>query len=629
MPKRAVNLYWRLVTRFNLSEDQQSTLWALVIGLAAGFAAAVFRVLIEDMGLLCFRDLPLWLGFPAPTAWGWQALLPLIPMLGGLVVGPMVYNWATEARGHGVPEVMFALSREGGRIRPRVGLVKALASAFTLGTGGSAGQEGPIVQIGSALGSGVGQGLRMPARKVKTFVACGAAAGISAVFNAPITGVFFAIEVLLGELRPRSFAFIVVSSATAWMVVTWLLGDAPLIQIPNWQMQHGWELLLCMLLGVLAAGVARFFVVSLYWWEDRFTRLRIKSILKPALGGLGLGIIGIAFPHVFGPGFTVMNAAVHGTTYDRLGTIVSEDFDPNSPHFLLPVVSDESSALALDGREDHSAVFIAMIVLLLLTVAKIQATSLTLSSGGSGGVFTPSLVIGSTLGAAFGLGMQLILPGQTAPAGAYAVIAMAATFAASAHAPVTGILMLYELSLHHGLMPGIMVATVVATLLSYRLSADSIYTVKFKRLGWRIGDSQARDPLQQIQVRVAMATEFFSLPPTMTPRQALLYAETVGQRAYPVVAENSSELQGLITIYDLNIAIASRHSEDVPISELMDPSPSVLTPDDHLDRAVRLLDESDAQMLPVVGSRGERRLIGVLTHATLIRAYNEYQMERE
>lgn len=624
--------YWRLVERLNLTDDQQSLLWAVVIGIGGGLIAFVLRLAIDGMTRLIFRDLAGMAGFESSTDLGWQFIQPLLPMIGGLLMAPVVLRWAVEAKGHGVSEVMLAMAREGGRIRPRVGVVKGIASAITIGTGGSAGQEGPIVQIGSALGSSIGQGLQMPARKIKTFLACGAAAGISAVFNTPITGVFFAVEILLGEIRPRSFSFIVVSAATSWMVATGLMGDHPLLVIPSWRLSTPWELALCMVLGICAALMARLFVVTFYWCEDLFENIRISPYLKPALGGLGVGIIGIAFPQVFGSGYAAMTAAAHGTVHNRLGALMSQRFDPDSPLLLmLPSVlaAETPTGSPVVRSAAPGLVLTAMAIMLLLAFAKILATSLTLGSGGSGGVFAPALFIGAMFGGAFGLALESLLPGQTAPAGAYAVMGMAATFAASAHAPVTAILLLYELMRHHALIPGIMVATVVATLIAYRLSPDSIYTVKFKRRGWRIGDMQARDPLQQIQVRDAMVTEFFRLQPDMTVQQALLYAETVGQRAYPVVEENGNNLLGLITVHDLNLAIASRRPETTPIAELMDPSPPVVTPEDHLDRAVALLDNTDAPMLPVVAARGDRRLVGALTHATLIRAYGEYQRERE
>ncbi len=631
MPNRSAHLYRRLVERLHLTEDQQSIFWALVIGAVGGLAAFFFRGLIEGLWHLLFHLLPHWLGFESTTDINWQMLRPLVPALGGLIVGPMVYRWAIEARGHGVPEVMLAMGREGGRIRPRVGAIKAVASSVTLGSGGSAGQEGPIVQVGSALGSLIGQWLHLPARKIKTFVACGAAAGISAVFSAPIAGVFFSIEVLLGELRPRSASFVVLSSAAAWVVARTLMGDDPLLVVPEWEFTHSWEFIFWVILGVLAAGAGRLFVVVLYWLEDRFAEFKIKPYLKPMVGGLMVGLIGIAFPHVFGSGYRSMTAALNGTMYTSSGVMGTAPFDLNTADLMIhPLTASGASEVTLIEQMGGSGPILGVIALLLvLALVKILATSFTLGSGGSGGVFAPALFVGAMLGGAFGLALQLGFPGQTAPAGAYAVIGMAATFAASAQAPVTAILIIFELTHSEALIPATMVGTVVATMISHRLGKDSIYTVKFRRRGWRIGDMHARDPMKQIQVREAMATEFFHMQPTMTVRQALLYAETVGQKAYPVVGESETDLRGLVTIHDLNLAIASQRAEDTPLSALMDPTPSLCTPEDHLDSVIEALDESEANMLPVVASRGDQRLVGVLTHATMIRAYNEYQMDRE
>jgi CIC family chloride channel protein len=435
--------------------------------------------------------------------------------------------------------------------------------------------------------------------------------------------------VILGELRPRSLIFVVLSSASAWLMAHLLMSADRIFHLPPWTFVHTWEFFFWVVLGFIAAFAGRLFVVGLYACEDLFDRLKTKPWLKPAIGGLGVGILGIAIPHVFGSGYRVMNAALNGTVFTRLGALMQVPLSENTQNLLLPTVSDLDPAVSMLEQLGSGPIIAAMGLMLTLAVAKILATSLTLGSGGSGGVFAPALFIGALMGGAFGLLLQLVLPGHIAPPGAYAVIGMAATFAAAAHAPVTSILIIYELTRSEAMIPAIMVATVVATLLSYRLSEDSVYTVKFKRRGLRIGDTLARDPLKQIQVRDAMATEFFRMQPTMTIRQALLFAETVGQKAYPVVVEGSSDLLGLVTIYDLNLAIANNRSDDTPISDIMDPVPEMATPEDYLDLAVELLENTDANMLPIVATRNDARLIGVLTQSTIIHAYTEYQMNRE
>lgn len=615
-----------MVRWLGLSDDQFTVAWAIVLGAAVGLAAAGFRWLITGLELLFFHRVPEFLGFAGAADPAWTPWLPLIPMLGGLVVGPMVHRWAVEARGHGVPEVMLALAREGGRIRPRVGIVKAIASAFTLGSGGSAGQEGPIVQIGAALGSSAGQGFEMPPRRIRTFVACGAAAGISAVFNAPISGVAFAIEILIGELRARSLAAVLVGSATAWVVSRGLVTEEQSLICPPWEFLHGWEFVLWVLLGTLCGFAGRLMVVSLYFFEDLFAGWRrLRPWIRPAIGGLAVGSIGLAFPQILGPGFRSMTAAMHGTVISREGALDTLTSPIHSPHLLLSAGSPGDDITALAG----GSLLAAAGLMAALALMKILATSLTLGSGGSGGVFTPALFTGAMLGGAFGLVLQAALPGQVAPAGAYAVVGMAGVFAASAHAPITAILIMFEITGSRNLLPAIMVGTVVATMLSYRLSPDSIYTVKFKRRGWRIGDSQIRDPMKQITVREAMATEFYRMAPSLTLRQALLYAETVGQRAYPVAGQGDGELLGIITIHDLNLAIAHSWPGETSILEFSHPDPPAVTPDDYVDKAFAILEESDAAMLPVVSADPERRLMGVVTHATIIRAHQRYQTERE
>lgn len=630
MSGQKASTHWKLVKRFRLTEDHQSVFWAAIIGIIAGFTAFGFREAIEALGHLFFHILPYQLGFESPTDPGWLAIMVFIPALGGLIVGPMVYKWAIEARGHGVPEVMLSISREGGRIRPRVGAVKAGASIVTMGTGGSAGPEGPIIQIGAAVGSLIAQWLRMPARKVKTFVACGAAAGISAVFNAPFAGVFFAVELLIGELKPRSFSFITVASVAAWGVSMSLMGDRPLLTVPSWTFHHAWDFILCGVLGVISAFAARFFVVVLYKVEDLFKAIPIPQYIKPAIGGLGVGIIAVFAPQILSTGDIEITAAMHGTMLTREATLTNMEFIQSPEAVHLPILEAGSEIVEpLISQVDRTTIFKVMMLMLALALTKVVATSLCLSSGGSGGVFAPSLFIGAMLGGAFGLALQLIAPGHTASVGAFAAVGMAATLAASAHAPITSIVIIFELTRDYAMIPATMAATVVAVLITYRLSPDSIYTVKFKRRGLNIGDTQARDPLMQIQVRDAMEREFFHLAPDMTMRQALLFTETVGQKAYPVMTEEEGELHGLVTLYDLNLAMASNRPDTTPISELMDPHPVTMTPGEHVDHAVDLLEEIDTGMIPIRASDEDDRIVGILTHATIIRAYNEYQRGRE
>ena len=337
---------------------------ALLVGLGAGLGAVVFRWLIDLVHKLSFEDLGQALPFLG------DYVLVLAPALGGLIVGPLIYFFAREAKGHGVPEVMEAVALRGGRIRPIVVVIKSLASSISIGSGGSVGREGPIVQIGSALGSTLGQALHMSDERIRNLVACGAAGGIAATFNAPIAGVIFALEVILGEFSVRYFSTVVISSVTASVVGRIALGDVPAFVIQPYQLVSPWELVFYTLMGVLAAFVAVAFTRILYLFEDAFDAWkRFPEYLKTPVGGLLLGLGGLLFVRSnqsLGMGVPGDPVAFFGVGYDAM-------------------------EWALLGQG-------TVLLLLGLVVIKILATSLTIGSGGSGGVFAPSLFIGVDAG---------------------------------------------------------------------------------------------------------------------------------------------------------------------------------------------------------------------------------------
>ncbi|HEX5067512.1 MAG TPA: chloride channel protein, partial [Myxococcota bacterium] len=339
---------------------------AIACGVGGAFAAIAFRILIRFLTSVFFGDAAElrdllhgnWLadaGDPLALARAlpWWAVL-VIPALGGLVVGPLVTLFPREAKGHGVPEVMEAVALRGGMMRGRTVVLRTLASALSIGSGGSVGREGPIVQIGAALGSFFGQLLRVPPRLLRTIVGCGAAAGIAATFNAPIAGALFAVEVIIGDFAVAQFSPIVISSVVATVLSRWLLGDHPSFEVPAYVLVAPFELVPYALLGVAAGLVGLAFVWLVYLAEDFFERLRVPAWLKPALGGLGVGAIGIAFPQVLGVGYGTITPALQGA--------------------LAPAL------------------------LAALLVAKLVATSITVGSGGSGGVFSPSLFLGAMTG---------------------------------------------------------------------------------------------------------------------------------------------------------------------------------------------------------------------------------------
>jgi chloride channel protein, CIC family len=419
--------------RLALSQSTFMLLAAVIVGVGGGYGAVVFRWLIGVETQFAFG--------PVAHAFGFLRGANVIAVLaiGGIITSIVVDRFAREAKGHGVPEVMAAVATHGGIIRPRVIAVKSVASATCIGFGGSCGREGPIVQIGATIGSLIGQLAQAPSTFVRTLVGCGAAAGISATFNAPIGGVFFAAEIILGEFAPRSFAAIVVSSVVAAVIGRAYFGNHPSFTASGFYLVSPAELGLYALLGVLAALWATGFVRLLYFLEDRFDALRTAVWIKAAIGFGLVGVIGIWRPEIFGVG------------YQNIDAVLSQHVAP-------------LHAFAL-------------------SLLKPIATSLTLGSGGSGGVFAPSLFTGAMLGDAFGGVVHAAFPSWTATAAAYGLVGMAAVFAAAAEAPMTAILIVFEMSSDYRIILPLMVAVVIASLLGRYMLGYTVYETKLMRQG--------------------------------------------------------------------------------------------------------------------------------------------------
>ncbi len=472
---------------------------AVVIGLLGGFCAVGFRLLIQAMNRVFWHEGQYTLAYLDSLPFWWKISAPAV---GGLIVGWIVYRFAREAKGHGVPEVMEAVALKGGRIRPRVVIAKMFASGISIGSGGSVGREGPIVQIGSALGSSIGQWLKVDQRRLRTLVGCGAAAGIAATFNAPVAGALFAVEVILGDFGVSQFSPIVISSVAGTVVSQHFLGDFPAFQVPAYRLVHAGELFAYAGLGILAGFVALAFIRSLYGTEDLFDRLNVHPAVKAMLGGAIIGAIGIWAPHVFGVGYEAINEALNGNLVWQF--------------------------------------------MLLLVVVKIVAVSITIGSGGSGGIFAPSLFIGAMLGGAAGTVVHTLWPASTAAPGAYALVGMGAVVAAGTHAPITAILIIFELTGSYTIILPLMISCIIATLLATRMQRGSIYTLKLLRRGVDMQRGRAINVLQHAYVREIMRSEVV----TVAPDEGLValigkFIDHPGSTVF--VTDEEHTLAGLIT----------------------------------------------------------------------------------
>jgi len=565
------------LSKTDLPESAMIILTALIVGVGAGLGAVVFRRLIAWIQTLALEKI---FGLMEPVA---PFNYILIPAIGGLIVGLLIFYFAREAKGHGVPEVMEAVALRGGRIRPRVAIVKALASSVCIGTGGSVGREGPIAQIGSAIGSTVGQLFKLSDERVKNLVACGAAGGIAATFNAPIAGSLFALEVILGQFHTTYFGAVVISAVTADVVAQFFEGDLRAFVVPQYTLVSPWELVFYMILGVIAAIGAVIFVRSLYATEDLWDRAHLPEYLKPALGGALLGVVGYltfktgGIPHIFGVGY---------------GTITSS----------------LSNNLTIQ-------------ITFWLFLSKMLATVLTLGSGGSGGVFAPSLFMGAMLGSTFGKVVNLLFPAITAPAGAYALVGMSAFFGGAAHAPVTAILILFEMTGDYRIILPLMLATVMSTLVSKILAKESIYTLKLTRRGVRLEQGRDTDVMQGVQVREIMTTNVDTVPLDM-PLSSLaeVFART-HHHGFPVI-DPGGNLIGVVTIQDLDKALNQAGKEGRVVADIASLEDLLVAyPDEPVWEALRRLSVRDVGRLPVLEGQDSRRLVGIIRRDDIIRAY--------
>jgi len=570
----------KLPFHFRLSETQILISMSIVVGLGTGFGAILFIKLIEFCKDLFFSSSEATLTGLIGDFDYWIAL---VPMIGGLIVGPIVYKFATEAKGHGVPEVMLAVARSGGVIRARVAIAKAVASAICIGSGGSAGREGPIVQIGSAIGSAIGQLFKMSQSRVKILVGCGAAAGISAVFNAPIAGVIFALEIIMGDFAIKTFSPVLLSSVIASVVTRSFLGDHPAFDVPSYSLVSAYEIPLYMVLGGFCGVVAVLFTTTLGKFEDIFDGMKINGMYKTALGGLILGIIGVFYPQIFADGYDTIRLTLYGN--------------------------------------------MVVWLMVLLIFLKIIATSLTLGSGNSGGIFAPSLFIGAVAGGSFGYLAHSLLPGITATEGAYALVGMAALVAGTTHAPITAILIIFEMTSDYRIILPLMVAVVFSTLVARHIYEPSIYTIKLMKRGIVLKGGRDTAILKSSKVSEIMDDKFDMIPAD-TPMAKIVDRIADSRGTTHMVTDSDGKFVGILSFQDL-LGIMSQHTLDylVIAKDVATTDYITVSPDEDLDSALRKLSIKDYKLLPVVNKNDPSIILGVLRRSDLIQFYNKRLIE--
>ncbi|NLB64905.1 MAG: CBS domain-containing protein [Lentisphaerae bacterium] len=552
---------------------------AAVIGVLGGLGAYAFEAAIHLVQLGSWNALEPAVTVLRETA-PWK--LALLPAIGGLVVGLITTFLVSEARGHGVPEVMKAVALHSGFIRGRVAIAKTLTSAITIGTGGSAGREGPIIQIGAAIGSKVGRILGVSPRRLRTLVGCGAAAGIAATFNAPIAGALFAVEVILGEFGATQFGPIVISSVLGTVVARGLRGNQPVFTAPAAALASPWELLPYIGLGVLCGLVSLAYIHLNHATGRLFQKGRVMPVwLRPALGGLLVGLMALALPHVMGDGHWLVNDAFAGKYTLKL--------------------------------------------LLLLVGAKILATCLTLGSGGSGGVFSPALAIGALLGASVGTLVAPWLGDAYGGLAAYALVGMAGLLAGSMLAPLTAILMAFEITSNYEIILPVMLVAILSTVLVSRLTGHlSIYTLPLSRSGIALFSGRSPDLLRRRHVHEFIRPVAETLTADL-PARVLMDRMAAAEALQFYVTNVAGYLQGTITFADARRLLLSPPGllDVLRADDLMRRDIPWVTPADTLSAALAKFATIRLHEIPVVRADDDPELLGVLSYSDVLTTYQE------
>ena len=585
----------RFLKQLGFRQDATLTILAVLIGALTGLGSVIFTKLLGLAHELCYS--------PEGLYGGKALLLILLPAAGALLVGLITYYFAREAKGHGVPEVMDAIARKDSVIRPRVAIAKTVASALTIGSGGSAGTEGPIIQIGAALGSTAGQYFQVAKHNMPVLVGCGAAAGISAIFHAPIAGVLFALEIFLRDLNFKTFSPVLIASVMSSVVVSAILGsNEALFPLVHPDMEYGsqwFELGNYVVLGLLCAAAAVFFVRLLYATEDFFGRLRVHHVVKPVIGAVGLGLLGLVTVYFLGD-TRIGEPGIFGNSYPLIGRCIGARAD--------------EGAVALD---------LTIGILLALAVLKTLATCCTLGSGGSGGIFAPSLFLGAVVGYAFGLALQKVGLFAHINPETYALVGMASVVSATTHAPIAGIVILFEMTHNYQIILPVMFSATIALAIAQLLFRDSIYTLKLRRRGISFETLADTAVLRRLDVGMVMQPNF-EIVYEDTPLQDVINRAVHLEMTDFIVMDHTDHYKGLLVGQDLRAALLQ--PESVPFllaGELARTDVATVSSDESLDKVLDKFSRMEVNSMAVHTEKNKNQFIGFVTRAALMRRYQQ------
>jgi len=558
------------------------SLLAAGIGLSTGLIAFVLYNLIGLFTNLAFYHV--WsFQFRSPEANQLGPWVIITPVIGGLIIGLMVKYGSPKIEGHGIPEAMEAVLLSRSRIEAKVAILKPLSAAIAIGTGGPFGAEGPIIQTGGAFGSIVGQIISTTAAERKVLLACGAGAGMAATFNTPIAGVILAIELLLSEFRARSFIPLVIATTLATSVHQWFLGSGPMfhMQPTNFRIPGGLPYYL--LLGVLCGGAAIGFTKLLYWVEDQFDRLPVNKLWHPAIGALGLGIIGYFVPRVLGVGYDTISAILNNSLTWKL--------------------------------------------LLLIAVFKSLALVISLGSGTSGGLLAPMFMASAALGGIFATGINRLVPGAELAPGAFALVAMGAVFGAAARATFTFIVFAFEITRDYNAVLPLMLVCVIADAIAIRFLPNSIMTEKLSRRGLDTHYEYESIILKRLRVREIMARDVVTVAPDETVRSVanrFLSGDPRLMRyhALPIV-NGEGRLVGLVTQGDILRVLDQDPAGATPVIDAGTRAPIVAYSDESVFDALTKMLLNNVGRLPVVDRSDPQKMVGYLNRASVMACWGQ------
>jgi CIC family chloride channel protein len=553
------------------SESVFSNSLAVIVGVLTGVTIVLYDHALKISSQLFFE----------PTSDLRHYYVIFIPAIGGLLVGIISHKFMKKKR-YSIENVIEAATLHGGKMQPRTVFLEVLSSVISLGSGASVGKEAPVVLAGAGIGSTLAQMLKMRGNRLKILLGCGASGGIAAAFNAPLAGVVFSVEVILGELESATLVPIVISAVFATLVSNVIFGVRP-IQISDYQLispMH--ESVLYLILGLLAGLVSVILMRSLYKCRDFFSALNIHPIAKPAVGGLFVGMIGYFYPQIFGAG------------YETISQVLANEM--------------------------------AFKILLILLLLKIVAFSLSLGSGGSGGSFVPALFIGSMLGGAYGTIVNDIFPTFTSQPGAYALAGMGAVFTGISRAPLTAILVLFELTRNYGLVLPIMLACVLSNLVSSALHPESIFTESLRRRGFTIRKGKEVDIMESLKVADAMKREVQSISVNKKVEALIALMQSSRHAGFPVL-DPEGKLWGIVTLKDIRDKV-KQGELDKTIGEIATSNLVIAYPDESLNTVLQRLATKDIGRLPVVSREDNRKILGIITRSDIVKLYDKTIVER-